>query len=92
MSEEDNSYAGKVISTSQNGKFAQIVVFGLDQHGKRTSQTHHARHEGGNTYSYPMGEKNAVGDFTVWDVVKLRNSERSETAPSSRSLSETAPS
>lgn len=81
MSNDENSYAGKVISTSKNGKHAQIVLYGMTAQGKRISETHHCRVEGNSTFSFPYGEKSELGDFKSWNVVKLRTSERSETAP-----------
>lgn len=37
----------KIISKSKDGKRAQVVIHGEDQHGKKTSRTHHVRLDGG---------------------------------------------
>lgn len=68
----ENTHAGRVISTSKKGRFAQIVLHTFDSQGKKHSETHHCRVESANTFSYPLGEPNEFGDFKQWNVVRLR--------------------
>jgi hypothetical protein len=56
------------ISKSKDGKRAQVVEHGVDQHGKKTSQTHHVRLSGTQWEKRSVNVDNKEVVIKVWEA------------------------